>query len=99
MVPVVQEKMAQIHIVVCTCRTIDQNPAKYPIPRLDVKVRVIPTTTVLDCPPTVGVGVTRSNRALCNAGDTVHLIRPILADAVKMNTSAVILERVLDMHH
>jgi hypothetical protein len=38
MIPIVQEKMAQIYIIVGGCRTIDQNPAKHPIPRLDVEM-------------------------------------------------------------
>jgi hypothetical protein len=53
MVPVVQENVSEINIIVCSCRTIDLDSTKDTGPGLDVEVGVT-TSAVLSCAPTVG---------------------------------------------
>ena len=89
MVPVIQEEMSQIYIVVRSRRTIDEDPTEDSVPRLYIKMRVIPPSSILVSMPPVSVGVSRGNRALSNAGDTIHLARPVLANTMEMQAGAV----------
>ena len=99
MIPVIQKDMSKIHVVVCSRRSIDDDSTKHPIPCLDVKVRVVPSSAVFHSAPPISVGVSRGNRALRNTWHAIHEIGPILADSVKVKTSAVTLQGIRDMNH
>ena len=52
---------------------------------------------VLECPELVSKHISPSNRALRNAIDTIHLIRVQLADAVPVDSRAILIIIVPDM--
>jgi len=52
--------------------------------------------TVLRGFPCVGCGLTRRDRALCDTGNTIHLIRVKLTNAVEVKTCSVVLDLVVD---
>lgn len=62
-------------------------------------MRVVPTRSVLNGPPTVSVGVARSNRALGQARNAIHLVGVVLTDSVEVKTATIVLQRVCDMDH
>lgn len=99
MVPVIQKDMTQINVVVGRCRAIDQDTSEYTIPCLDVKVGVIPASAIFDCTPLVGIRISWGNRTLCYTRDSIHLVGPILSDTVEMQTGAIILKVVCNMHN
>lgn len=51
MIPVIYENMTKINIVIGTCRSVDQDPTKHPIPSLNIEVRMIPASAILDRAP------------------------------------------------
>lgn len=59
---------------------------------------MIPTTAVLHGSELISEAVARSNRALCDAIDTVHVRSIQLPDPMEMNRCAVELELVDDSH-
>lgn len=58
MVPIVQEQVAKIFIVIRRGWAINHNATKDAIPGLDVKMAVIPAASVLGCSPFVCERVT-----------------------------------------
>lgn len=53
MIPVIYENMTKINIVIGTCRSVDQDPTKHPIPSLNIEVRMIPASAILDRTPRI----------------------------------------------
>lgn len=98
-VPIIQEDMAKVDVVVGSCRSVDEYSTEHSVPGLNVEVRVVPTISVLNGPPTVSVGVTRSNRALGKARNAIHLVGVVLTDSVEVKTATIVLQRVCDMDH
>lgn len=94
MVPVIQDHVAEIDVVVRSCRAVDQYTAKESVPGLDVKVAVIPAGSVLGCAPFVGETVSRSDWTLGHARDAIVVVGIVLSDAMEMNRSAVVLEGI-----
>lgn len=84
--------MSKVNIVISTCRAIDENSTKKPVPSLHVEVRVIPAGAILDCTPRVGQRITGGNRALRNTRCPVHLVCEVLANSVEVNTGTVVLQ-------
>lgn len=72
--PVVQEDVAEIHVVVGRSRTVDENASKNAVPSLDRKVGVIPAGSVLNSAPLVGLSIAGSDRALGDRRHAVHLL-------------------------
>lgn len=99
MIPIVQEDVTKINIVIGTCGAIDQNSTEQSVPGLDVEVRMIPASTILDRTPRVGQRIARGNRALSNTRSAIHLVCPILANSVEVYTRAVVLEGVGHMNN
>lgn len=91
-VPVIHKDMPKVNIIIGTCRAIDQNSSKEPVPSLHVEVRVIPAGAILDSAPRVGQRIAGGNRALSDTRRPVHLVRAVLADSVEVNTSTIILQ-------
>lgn len=98
MVPIRQEEVAKVHIVVARSRPIDDDAAEDAIPGLDIEVGMIPSCSILHRSPLVRVRVTRGNWALRKTWNTIHLVGPVLADAVKVKTGSIRLQRVCQMH-
>lgn len=67
--------MTKVLIIVRSSRTVDDDTAEDTIPCLDGEVRVIPGAAVLSRSPLVRLGVTGSDWALSDGGDTVHLLK------------------------
>lgn len=84
--------MTKINIVIGTCRSVDQDPTKNPIPSLNIEVGVIPARAILDRTPRICQGITGSNRALSDTRGPVHLVRAVLSDSMEMETRPVVLE-------
>jgi len=82
--------MTKIDIVVGGCRSVDLYSAKHAVPCLDIEIRVIPISTILSSTLAVSQGVTRSNRTLSDAGKAIHIVSPILANAIEVKTSAIV---------
>lgn len=53
MIPVIQENMTKVNIVIGTCRSVDQDATKHPVPSLDIEVRMIPASAILDSTPRI----------------------------------------------
>ena len=83
--PIVEEEIAEIFIVICGSRAIDNDASQNAIPSLDVEMRVIPTGSVLCSSPRVSERVSWSNRALGDARNTIHLIGIVLTNAVEVD--------------
>lgn len=66
MIPVVQEYMTKINIVIGTCGAIDQDSTEKSVPSLDVEVRMVPASAILDRSPRIGQRIAGGNRALSN---------------------------------
>lgn len=86
--------MAEIDIVVSSGGAIDSDTAEDTVPSLNVEVRVVPASTVLNSAPLVGVGVSGGDGALGDAGNAIHLVGVVLTNAVEVKTSSVVLEGV-----
>lgn len=97
MIPVIQEDVAKVNIIVGSCRSVDDDSTKDAVPGLDVEMRVIPAGTILNSPPAIGMLVTGGDRALSETGDTVILVRVVLADSMEVDASAVVLQRVCNV--
>lgn len=63
---------------------------------LERVVTMIPRGAVLQSSEAVSIRFTRSNRALCNAIDSIHFKAVELADSVPMNSGAIEAQVVLD---
>lgn len=92
MVPVIHKNVSKVNIIIGTCRAIDQNPTKEPVPSLHVEMRVIPAGAILDRAPRVGQRITGGNRTLSNTGSSIHLVRAVLANSVEVNAGTIILQ-------
>lgn len=51
----------------------------------------------MGCAPRVGLGITGSNRALADRGDTIHLVGVVLTNTVPVNSRSVVGHVVGDM--
>lgn len=98
-VPVVQDNVAKVDVVVGSRRAVDEDASKHTVPGLDIEVRVPPSSPVICCAPLVREAIAGSNRALCYASNTVHIIRPLLSDTVPVDRRSVVLQRVLDVYN
>lgn len=53
MVPIIQEQVAEVLIIISRGWAVNDNATKDAIPGLDVEMAVIPATSVLGCSPFV----------------------------------------------
>lgn len=58
MVPIIQEQVAKVLIIISRRWAVDQNATEDAVPSLDVEVAVVPATSVLSCSPLVYERVT-----------------------------------------
>ena len=75
---------------------MDGQRARHAIAILKRVVTMIPRGAILQGSEAVGIRFTRSNRALCDAIDSIHFKTVELADPVPMNCGAVEAQIVLD---
>ena len=77
-------------LIICgASRAMNNNGSKYTLIGLESKVRVPPRSSVVVSAEPVGHAVARSQRALGDAGNTVHLVGAVLSEAVEMDRSSV----------
>lgn len=98
MVPVIDQHVAEINVVIRSSRAVDQYTTKQAVPGLYVEMRMIPGGSVLCRAPLVCEAVSWSDWALSHAGDAVVVVGVVLSDAMEVNRSSVVLKCIGYMH-
>lgn len=100
-VPVIEEEIAEVLIIISRSGTVDDDSTKDALPCLQREVRMVPGGTVLLSFPGVGDALSRSSWALSDGSHTVVLVGIVLTYTVEVDTCAIEGrgQRVLDMDH
>lgn len=88
-IPVGNLQSTEVNIVVGRGRAADYDGAEHAVAVLAGKVRVVPSSTVLDCSECVGLALSWGDRTLGHTTSAVHGIGVELAEAVVMNGGPV----------
>lgn len=98
MVPVCEQQVTQINVIVRSRRAIYQYTTKHSVPCLNVEMRMIPRGPVLGRAPLVGEAVPGGNWTLGDAWYSIVVVGPVLSDAVEVNRSSVVLKCIDYVH-
>ena len=88
-IPLSQEEVSKIDIVVGCSWAIDKNASEDSIPRLHTEVRMVPGRAILSGLEGICHGVSWSSRTLCDRRDTIIWIGKVLANTVPVYRCSV----------
>ena len=88
--PVVQEEVSEVFVVVCCGGAVDEDSTEDAVPGLNGEVGVVPGRTILSCTPGISKGISRGDWALGDAWNAIHLVRVVLANTMKVDSSTVV---------
>ena len=87
--PITQKQCALVNIIICSCRSIDNNSTIYTFPGLQTNMRVIRRGSILASSPFINQSRAGGNRTLGERGNAIILICVVLTNTVPMNARTI----------